>query len=315
MKLPFNELFRASFFKEIWWAQEVGIPFEEEIKCYQDILYRMQCSNDPYQKLFWETRVALFYLDTYKLIHYNILKNTQTFGDLELFSTFSTLEDFDDILSEASSNPQFLKTLMEHCYRFAEKTFLGKALIMKSLLEQENRELSEIIPLHQEEVTYFSRLIDASDLSFFYHQMNVIVGNERYENYDLNHVIDNMRGFLKEISLIDRASAENIFREIIQKDYEWSKYLLTAHSFPSKFLELEAQDRIDLVEQEELTLSNIIDSYLKNDDLLISLLNSFVDIEEGNFTQNQEITQKDIDQYRDLYISPKIKRKLKKETT
>lgn len=314
MEKPINEQIRKKLFQNIYTQQELGYTFDESISNCCNELYTLQNAKDISTRLLYELMIGVTYLDTYKILNYKILKNIQSFDDIELITAFDGFEDFNDLLAEVSGNPEFLNKLMKNCYQFYDRIFPGRVLMTKFLTSRDNRQLLDMVPSHAEDITYFDRKVDINFLRTFYDSVETLSSrDERYAGYDLNHAIDNIRGFIQELYLVDYDNTIKLLKSMIVRDYEWSKYLLSHQCFASEILKLESCVRIEFIEDPELSIQELCDLYLQDNEYLTTLIESIIDIEKGaiNIGRKRKITEDDITSYFNTHVSKKIKRKLK----
>lgn len=131
---------------------ECGFDIREAASSYANVLYKLEITGNPYERLYREYLISVMYLDAYKLSLYRQKECLSDDDDTEFLGLLIDIYDLGDLLAEVSSNSEFLIRLIEECYKFRQMSEIGKINIMKSLSDDENGWILEEFPIHQQDL-------------------------------------------------------------------------------------------------------------------------------------------------------------------
>lgn len=262
-------------------------------------LYRSFDSQGILIEFFKCCLCGLFYLDAYKMLSYKVKKGISVGLELENFKRVYDIIDYDDLYSETFSDPNFFCMLIRECSHFTSLNYFGKTLVMHSLSEEENNQLSAIAPLHEEDLDYYKRTITTEKLIEFLK----IDKEDQIKNKGIDFLegfVYNLIGFLKELVIYDKENADNLIREIARIDYETSRYI--AQNIENGF---SISDRIRFYELNDE--ETIINTMYHNQDFLFDACEMFI-----NRTINGEYKEHSLHDISSSDESPVIKKLTKK---
>lgn len=238
----YNRRLRNILGKHLEDSMACGLDIHESACSYADMLYKLEFTEDPYEKLYREYLISVMYLDAYKLLLYRHKVFLANDADTEFFDQLVDIKDQDDLLATVSSNPEFFVRLIKECYEFREMYGLAKVNIIKSLSQTDNEWLLEEFPIHQQDLdTYRIEVTMDHILRSIQSQEEHQVKDEFYSFPDA--IMLNIMGFVRNLTNFDYANAERLLLEIAQKDYSASKFLAGFSKEKELFL-----DHIDLYE-------------------------------------------------------------------
>lgn len=221
----YNQELRNVLGKYLDHCIECGFDIREAASSYANVLYKLEITRDPYERLYREYLISVMYLDAYKLSLYHQKECLADDSDTEFLGQLVDIYDLDDLLAEVSSNPEFLIRLIEECYRFRQMSGLGKINIVKSLSDDENEWVLEDFPIHRQD-------LDTYDIEIHLdHILDSIENQTRHQKKDAFYefkeaIMLNIMGFIRNLTNYDYDNAERLLLEIAQKDYSASKFLV-----------------------------------------------------------------------------------------
>lgn len=197
---------------------------EKAIKIFMDWFYSINEKSNPYQKILKKYFEAIFFLDAYKLFSYKQKRNINVDMDKDLFSRLYNLEDFIDITTEFSADPDFLYRVIKETCEFIKIDELGKVNVIYSLSDMENEKLQEIIPQHEQDLYTYKREYTIEDIISHYKEENkyyfLVMSIEFRKG-----VVMEIEGFIIDLLRYDRANAKKLCLGIAKEDYLASKFL------------------------------------------------------------------------------------------
>lgn len=246
------------------------IPLKDAIMIYQQFLYNMLDNGNEYQKIFISYLIGLIYSDSYTVYSYKQKNNINEPVEIDTFSILHKLEDYDDLKGEISANPDVFCKMIQSTYQFNECSGLTKVLMVKSLSEKENEKITEIFPLHSENLTDYNKDIDLKSLI-----KNMNGQKKYYEKVMTISFADGIfiqtAGFIRKLAELDKNSAYKLLKEIVIEDYKICKYLIT-------LLPEETKIKEHIEAYELLSADKIFEIMLNNQELLIDSLSNIFDL-------------------------------------
>ena len=246
------------------------IPLKDAIMIYQQFLYNMLDNGNEYEKIFISYLIGLIYSDSYTVYSYKQKNNINEPVEIDTFSILHKLEDYDDLKGEISANPDVFCKMIQSTYQFNECSGLTKVLMVKSLSEKENKKITEIFPLHSENLTDYDKDIDLKSLI-----KNMKGQNKYYEKVMTISFVDGIfiqtAGFIRKLSELDKNSAYKLLKEIVIEDYKICKYLIT-------LLPEETKIKEHIEAYELLSADKIFEIMLNNQELLLDSLSNIFDL-------------------------------------
>lgn len=238
----YNREVRNLLGKYLDYCIECGFDIREAANSYANILYKMEITEDPYERLYREYLISVMYLDAYKLSLHRQKECLADDGDTEFLGLLFDIKDQDDLLTEVSSNPSFLIQLIEECYKFRQMGDLGKMNIVKSLSDSDNEWILKKFPIHRQDLDTYNIKVNLEHiLKSIKNQTEHQVKEGFYSFKDA--IMLNVMGFIRNLTNYDYANAEALLLEIAQRDYAASKFLKDSSKEYELFL-----DHIDLYE-------------------------------------------------------------------
>ncbi len=221
-----------------------GFTLEESIITYVQGFYNLDVIQNPLIYLIKSAILTISYLDAYKLYSYKQKEGLTNGVEEDYLGILLNIENTDDLIAEASSDPEFLKIIIAASYEFSEMDELGKILMLKSLSLAENVFLEEMSSFHTFDLERYNRLITLKTLNEAYIQKRskqILVGGVDFEVA----IIMSLYGFVRNLIKLDYDNARELLCEIAKVDYTISKYFQQ--------------------EKNNKSILNTIDFYEKND--------------------------------------------------
>ena len=314
MKNNINDEIRKCFFKQINSQLEHGVPVNMYSAFLTNQLYDMRKSKDDYQVLMYNAFVSIAYIDTYKILNYRMQNNDFNLGDdMQTIEHIDRIDDFDDLLSEVSVDYNFLELLIHYFYEFSTMPITARVLMVKNLTQEDNKHLLNITPMHQNDLDMYGKQLSASFFTFYYNNMVKVITEESvYYGYDLNHVLENIEGFIKQLNRMDSENTIDIIKEMMILDYKYLKYLLDNKKIKNNIDFYEKLTRVSLMEDKELQVNDIVNLYLENRGYLSQLVESYIDITSDDIRSiyGKEVTPLLVEVYTQAKIPEEVKQKL-----
>lgn len=298
---------RKNNYKNFEFILNNGLASLEELFSVETMeTYLLQTSDNPMAKILIDMKLAIGYSDLYKILMHKKAEGTLNYEERGLLTIASTITDFGDLNAEISVNPEFLKNIIKAMYTFESMSGLGKINLVKNLSAYDNNQLSEINPLHQEDLNNYNKKITLDMCYKFFNNLCKKLSQDSDDNpFMTDNVIEEISGFLRKLSIYDRENYDELIMELLITDYKWSKYTI------SKEVDKNALGRIEQFEKfNENILSQLsieLVDYLN--DILESYFNYRRAIDNSELT---EVTEDQIDEYFSKNIKPKIKEKIEK---
>jgi len=214
----YNREFRNQLGKYLNTCMGWGFSIKDAIKQYSNILYSLEMTGDPYEKLCREYLISVMYLDAYKLFLYRQKECLANDDETDFLGQLTDIYDLDNLLAEVNSNQEFLMRLIEACYHFREMGSLGKMSIIKSLSDSENEWILKEFPNHEQDLESYDIEVHLE------HILKYIKNQTRHQIKDVffdfkDAIMLSVMGFIRNLTNYDYGNAERLLLEIAQKDY------------------------------------------------------------------------------------------------
>lgn len=201
-----------------------GISIDDTISQYCEELYSWENTEQDMIKSYREFAISVLYLDAFKMLLYKL--KTCIVGDKEylLYNRINSIENVDDLLSEISADPEFFSAIVKEAYQFCSLEDIGKSIVVKSLSNVQNMELSQIVSAHRLDVLVFSKKITKDDIVSYLMKIHKYQSSYFVE-FREDSIIINLTGYIKMLKIYDEENYRALLLEIGIIDYYVSKYL------------------------------------------------------------------------------------------
>lgn len=194
-------------------------------------------------------------------------------------------------------------------------SFLGKQNIMRNLTEEDNNYLNMINPFHEEEKEAYLREITLDD--YIKHIEDKVKKLSLEEDFFVmpENFIEEICGFIKELSKNDYENFANNIKDLLIFYYEYAKYTIDHNKKITQGREDDAKYIVEAFES--MSLENLVEEILYNHEFMYCLVDFYVNTyplkkviyEDGN------VDTKDFEAYVESLDDEKIKQKLKYKKT
>ena len=233
-------------------ANYLYISIDQAIILYTQILYEVFDLNTNYTNIIKTYISELIYADAYKMYNYNHKKLLSKKDDLYNYNDIVSIIDYDDLNATISADPNFFANLLKASYIFKQTNGLTKVIITKSLSDSDNEKIRSIAPIHDFDIKAYDKDINLEDILRNYKNQNILYEYELDINFEQAR-IEEIYGFIKELSTLDINNTKNILRKIAKIDNKISQYL---------------NDKV----VDNTIINKHIDIYSKDEDLIINEL-------------------------------------------
>ena len=241
--------------------------------------------------------IGVLYLDALKLSLYKLKTCLVDDKIHKLYNRLNSINSMDDLHAEISADPFLLESIVNEAYQFCSLDFIGKSIIFKSLSNVQNQAISDIVPNHILDVSFYNRKINKDDLVFYMKNMYQYQ-NKYFEELASDSIITSIMGYIQMLKIYDEENYKSLLLEIGIIDYYVSLYLSDKLQDNNDVL-----DHIDYYEN--YSLLDIRKKLSLNQDFLINSIDMVYALYvEGNYEGINLKT--DI-----LYTNDKINNKLK----
>lgn len=220
--LNLNDYIRSNLLDYIESMRLKGLSHEEAIEEYRNLLYDLE--NDLEKKNEREYIIKIIYLDAIKMTMYTHKTGIVDDDEATFLCDLKSLDNFDEILAEVSSNIDLFFKMIKYAYKYAEIDSLSKKLICKSLSPIENDWLNNIICFHMYDILEASSKISVEDI------VNELKRNKEYQEKHLGQDLSDsnvlrMMGVLQSLRVYDSENLNQLLLDIAKVDYAVCKYL------------------------------------------------------------------------------------------
>ena len=216
------------------------------------------------------TVIPVLFLDSYKILSDKI--KTLDANELEIsqYGILSNMTSIDDVKEYYKDNDTAIIASLEHVEKFFNLSSLAKIKIMKSLTDDENRYLSLITPIHNNDIEKYNIKIDKNFLYNYYNKQTKYLDNN-FKIPSSESVVMMISNFLRSIfyrSYEDVLSTlESIYNDVFDNLHKiLNEDELSNGSFYNQLIERYEKDKMEFINS---TLVNL-------DDMDVLLQNYFI---------------------------------------
>lgn len=216
------------------------------------------------------TVIPVLFLDSYKILSDKI--KTLDANELEIsqYGILSNMTSIDDVKEYYKDNDTAIIASLEHVEKFFNLSSLAKIKIMKSLTDDENKYLSLITPIHNNDIEKYNIKIDKNFLYNYYNKQTKYLDN-KFKIPSSESVVMMVSNFLRSIfyrSYEDVLSTlESIYNDVFDNLYKiLNEDELSNGSFYNQLIERYEKDKMEFINS---TLVNL-------DDMDVLLQNYFI---------------------------------------
>lgn len=295
---------------------ESGFSINEFIREYEQRIYSMLDGRKLNElKIYTYTELMIAYCDFVKIMSYKKRQNVATLDDYYYLCSMDNIETSEDLLTEISVIPAFLEEILKSMYQFYMMSYLGRSNLFRNLSESENKYLSKITEFHTIEKEEYLDEVKLEDyLSHYKMKLKILENNNDVEILNIEHIIEEIRGFILNLSITNYENYLNNIKDLIIFYYEWTKYDCTHEK---NLLEEEISIKEDFVSQfESMTFEEMGNEILCDQDFLFFLIDFYCTnstkkvmyYEDGRYVEYSEV-EKYVENLEDEKVKEKIKYK------
>ncbi len=246
------------------------------------------------------------YLDAYKMYSHKQKDCLNSDSDEDVFGLLTDIENIDDLVTVIYNDPSFFEKILYASFEFANLSYLGKSLIMKSLTEEENYHLQALFPVHNQDVTTYNNPIGIETIIKYVYDKNEYQHNIMGIEFK-GGIIANVLGYIGNLIKLDSENAITLLLDIGKIDYATSKYLLKEMELSKEATDEDKNlliDHIDLYENYET--ADIITRLFNDQDFLKDAIWNLADAYVYNESFGFEITPELIESKEATEVAKKL---------
>ena len=259
-----------------------GIDAKTSMYMYANAL---ENAADFYQNIVVIYLTSLGFIDAYRIYSYKAKECTCNDEELEFYIQLENIEDYNDLITEAYTDPSFLQRLVYSSYQFNEMDALGKINLTKSLSSEEKAWLEEMIPFITQDYATYDREITIED---------IIMNIKKKENYQQKNdgiinrdkITIGILGFIRNLIKVDPYNGNKLLLEVAKVDYEASKFMMDK-SEDDCFI-----DHVDLYEN--YNVDDILDRLTIDQTFLYDALESVISVCVDHVHCNMKVNREEL---------------------
>lgn len=245
--------------KNIWTKVEEltlqGNSVEEVINYVCEWIYQLQEITNCFIATYLLNALSTFYIDAYKMLFYFEKNGINDDENEKLFYQIKCRKDMNDVLTEISADPSFLRDIIWVSYDFHCLDRFTKILVVKSLDKKEKSHLLKTVPFFQEDLDNFDIPIS---FQFIMEEWKKKEKNQKlFDCYMPEINLIKIQGFIQNLLKVDMNNAQQLLMEIAWHDYNILNYLKTNQ----------------IISNEENEILKIYETYSKDQIFCIFLIN------------------------------------------
>lgn len=238
----------------------MGYTLEQSIQSYLISFYQIDKVYHKQNYILKTLILGVGFVDAYKIYSYKQKNGLINDSEVELLGKLIALEDINDLLAEASADPEFLFCLIATMNEFYKLNILEKIMLMNSLSYDEHGFLVEFLPFHIEDIDKYNIEVTLETLKSAYIEQKVhqvFVADIDFEEA----ILMSLCGFIKNLLKYDYQNAKKLICDIAILDYA-SLCILAKKRVQCGYVE----ERIDLYQNNEG--ETILNTLLNDEDIL-----------------------------------------------
>lgn len=296
---------------------EYDYSFEEFIIDYKQKIYSLLDSKEiNVFKLYTYAELMVAYSDFYKLMSLKKKQNIDTIDDYWYLCDIDCISDVDDLKVEISAVPGFLEKILKSMYEFYMLSFLGRSNLFRNLSELEDEYLTTITGFHQYEKEEYKREITLEDyILHFQMKQEVLKSNHVVGDLNINHIIDEICGFITNLSKYDYENYQNNIKDLLIFYYEWVKYdCLHEKNLIDEDIEIKEEF---ILQFETMTFDDMANSSIYDYNFLFAIVEFYLmNNNKGIYYEDgRKVEYSEVDKYIDSLEDDKVKEKIKYKKT
>lgn len=243
-------------------------------------------SNDLFN-IYATSILMIAYEDMFLLLNHKKKEGILTMKDFYNIYIMDGIEDYTDLKSEVSANPDFFVRLLDSIIEFGTLGLLGKKNLVKTLSDNEKDYLKNISSFHDEYEKY-SEQMDTKEYIEYFGNRAKLLSDDEYK-IDTSNIIEEITGYIINLSKYDYENYANNVKDLLIYYYEWVKYDST-HDF--KLFKDAKDDNIIFINAfEETSLEELISDSVSDFDFVWTLVSFYI---EGHYTNSKYNCEKEL---------------------
>ena len=269
-------------------------------------------SIEDFYLSFYQTMLYMVgYTDMYLIMNHKQKELMMTKEDYYFESITEDIKDFEDVKIAISSDPSFLKKILESILEYNELPFLSRMNLAYNLTKEDAKYLSGISPFFKEEYMLYTKEVELDDyIRYFKDRTNILEddGTRIYEESIILEIV----GFMKNLTKYNYGNYMDNLEELLKYYYSWSKFDVDHNN---ELIQIDKDSKqIFIDEFENMTISEIGEIAIHDDDFLRFVLGFYIGIKPTDkiyYQNGSKVEYSEVLKYVNSLENPKVKEKLK----
>ena len=167
------------------------------------LFYKIKSSlvlNDRENIVFRNSIIPILYLDSFKILNDKVRSGFGSLGEIQMYSIYQDIDSYEKIVDMYGRRDDYVLLSINLVKEFYNMPSLGKIKLMKELSLFDNKNLSNISQLHQNDIDKYNIVINEDYLYNFY-QKYKLPFDKNGSYYDESSIYKTISGFMQNVYL------------------------------------------------------------------------------------------------------------------
>ena len=304
-----NDLFRSFIMNSMILDNTYSdAELDDGTRCYlcSEKIKKLALFNHELLDGMYDSLISIIYLDAYKILNLKEKELSITYLEQDTLNSLKNLTNFSDLKQAIEDDKFLLEDMLGYFLEYYRMNEFRKLIAYKAispaykymfedeyvLFKQEAKEIDKklnldmIIDIAKKQLELIEEVTDKS---------------ESYEN-----VLTKLEGFFSNLNRDDTFLFIGLFRQIIELDYKWIKYITDKGFRCDWLIEEDLEYRMD--KYEEYDLDELVTEAICDPDYYEQLLDSFLSIKCDNMGMSEKLINEElVDSYYKKHVKNRVR--------
>ena len=282
---------------------------DDQSRCYlcADKLKKMSKVDNTLVQGLYEALISTIYIDAYKVL--NLKEKELSIGYMEQidFDNIKFITNIDDLKELINNDPLLLEVLLNYFLEFYRMNYFRKIIAFKALGTAREYNLKLSFNIFQNDIEDYSDNLSLDTITNYAKKEVEVLRKTKDESETYDNLISKVLGFLYCLNRDDVFTFTEFFKEILEIDYKWIRYITDKKLKCDWLIDEELMYRMELYEDNDM--DSLVAEGLCDNDYFEQLIDSFLYIKCDNMGIDERVINEEVvDEYYN-----KIRKKMKRE--
>ena len=309
MNTDSNEIFRNFIMNNMIFDNTYeDAEIDDGTRCYlcAEKIKKLALIENEFFESFYDALISVIYLDAYKLLNLKEKELSLNYLEQSAFENVKDLMNLDDLRQAINDDKFLLEELLNFFLEYYRMNDFRKVIAYKSISEACLYTLESEYVMFENDIKEYDENITLDSIADISRKQMDLIEDVANEDESYENVLIKLSGFFSNLNRDDTFLFIGLFKQIIELDYKWIKYIADKNFRCEWLLEEDMEYRMSLYEENDL--DELVTEAICDQDYFEQLLDSFLSIKCDNMGMDEKIINQDlVDKHYKKYIKNRVR--------